>query len=119
MKATTNFPSYSELKPEHHRKPANVKKADWRAKVLKDTFQPVGTVLDHPQVWILCKLGSCTPAHDECKAKVNMTDEELQAAKNRYETYLKCQATGMSQYDAPPAEPEPLDKETSDSVSES
>jgi hypothetical protein len=38
---------------------------------------PVGTVVDHPDVWRLVRLGVAESEDDECAAKANMTTAQL------------------------------------------
>ena len=38
---------------------------------------PVGTIIDHPQAYIKCKLGEAEPADDECREACGLSDDQI------------------------------------------
>jgi hypothetical protein len=50
---------------------------------------PAGTVIDHPQAYILVRNGHAEPADDECRIKANMTPDQLAAAQRNYPAIAK------------------------------
>jgi hypothetical protein len=47
----------------------------------KHLFAPAGTLLDDPNCWLIVKMGQAIPADDECREKVDMTAEQMDAAQ--------------------------------------
>lgn len=45
---------------------------------------PAGTEIEHPDAYVLVKMGVAVPSDDECKKAANMTDEEIRKAAARY-----------------------------------
>ena len=79
-----------------------------KAELLKDSEHsqtgeriPAGTVIDHPQAWLLVRLGRAIPADDECRRAAAMTDEQMQEAQDFHERLCQGRATGDPLYDAP------------------
>lgn len=62
---------------------------------------PAGTIIDHPDCWILVKNGQAEPADDECAKKVNMSPAELAEARAAYKQISMGRATGIKKHDAP------------------
>ena len=50
-----------------------------------DGIIPNGTVIDHPDCFKLVQFGVAIPADDECRAKANCTEGQMQAAQAAYE----------------------------------
>lgn len=46
---------------------------------------PAGTEIEGPKVHLLCLQGMAVPMDKECMRKVNMTDEQIEAATKAYE----------------------------------
>jgi hypothetical protein len=47
----------------------------------KRLFAPTGTLLDDPNCWLIVKMGQAIPADEECREKVDMTPEQMEAAQ--------------------------------------
>jgi hypothetical protein len=67
-------------------------------------FQPAGTVVEHPDSWLLVRNGHADAIDDEAKVKANMTEDQLRVAKERFLRLAMGRATGDRRYDAPEME---------------
>jgi len=70
---------------------------------------PAGTVIEHPQAYVLVQNGQAAPADDECRQRAGMSAEQLATAQVHYdmvskgiqpEDYEAYQAGAMTGYDS-------------------
>lgn len=43
---------------------------------------PIGTIREHPDAWILVRLGAAVAADEECEKAAGMTDDQMQRAQH-------------------------------------
>lgn len=48
-----------------------------------------GSVIDHPDAYMLVKMGNAIPADDDCRLAAGMTPEEMTRAQSRYAIFEK------------------------------
>lgn len=63
---------------------------------------PAGTIIDHPDAWMLVHNGHAEPADDECKLAANMTQSEMDEAKASFKKRAMGRTTGIKKYDGKP-----------------
>jgi hypothetical protein len=49
-----------------------------------DAVLPAGTVIDHPDAYLLVQLGCAVPADEECQKRHGRTPDQLAAAQHAY-----------------------------------
>lgn len=59
-------------------------------------WKPAGTVVDHPDAWLLVRLGTCRPVDAECQEKAGLTEEQW---KWRVADYVRNHGTTAGQVD--------------------
>jgi hypothetical protein len=66
-------------------KAAMIRTASWVPSPERQGTISIGTIIDHPEAWLLVQLGYAEPADDECAAKANMTPERMRIAQEECE----------------------------------
>jgi hypothetical protein len=66
-----------------------------------NSLQRAGTIVEGKECWMLVRNGHAAPADEECRAKANMSPDQLEEAKEHYHKLAMGRGTGIKKFDAP------------------